>query len=342
LALDMTECGIHLDENPIQPMPLTFDFPLEKLKTYQGTNPRPDDFDVYWDRALEEVHASDPKPELTEVHFPTSFAKCYDLYFRGVDGARIYAKLVVPNNSAKPCPALLNFHGYSGASPDWNRLLAHAADGFVVAALDCRGQGGRSQDPGGVPGTTFRGHIVRGLDGHPEDLHFRKVFLDLVQLANVVRSLPEVDSDRLGAYGGSQGGALTVACAALVPEIKLLAPAFPFLADYQRVWEMDQAKNAYEELKLFFRNHDPRHERQGEFFNRLGYIDIQFLAPRIKGKVLWGIGHMDTICPPSTQYAIYNKISAPKEMVSYPDFGHEGLPGFDDMIFQFFRELLDA
>jgi len=28
-------------------MPLLFDMPLEKLRTYQGLNPRPDDFDAY-------------------------------------------------------------------------------------------------------------------------------------------------------------------------------------------------------------------------------------------------------------------------------------------------------
>ena len=35
-------------------MPLTFDLPLEELEHYQGTNPRPDDFDIYWEEALAE------------------------------------------------------------------------------------------------------------------------------------------------------------------------------------------------------------------------------------------------------------------------------------------------
>ena len=62
-------------------------------------------------------------------------------------------------------------------------------------------------------------------------------------------------------------------------------------------------------------------EREDEIFTKLGYIDIQHLASRIKGRVLWGIGLMDEICPPSTQFAAYNKISAPKDMLIYPDFG---------------------
>ena len=52
--------------------------------------------------------------------------------------------------------------------------------------------------------------------------------------------------------GGSQGGGLTLACAALEPRIKRLAPVFPFLSDYRRTWEMDLAVDAYEELKVLF------------------------------------------------------------------------------------------
>jgi cephalosporin-C deacetylase len=44
---------------------------------------------------------------------------------------------------------------------------------------------------------------------------------------------------------------------------------------------------------------------------------------------------MDTICPPSTQFAAYNKITSSKSMVVYPDYGHEDLPDIKDKIFQF-------
>ena len=51
---------------------------------------------------------------------------------------------------------------------------------------------------------------------------------------------------------------------------------------------------------------------------------------------------MDTICPPSTQFAVYNKIVSPKTMAIYPDFGHEPLPGFNDQAFQFMRDCTAA
>ena len=130
-----------------------------------------------------------------------------------------------------------------------------------------------------------------------------KYFLDTAQLAKIVMGMDEVDPERVGVTGGSQGGGLTLACAALVPEIKLAASVFPFLSDYKRVWEMDLATGAYEEIKTFFRMFDPLHQREDEIFTRLGYIDIQHLASRIQAKVMMAValmGHnlssVNTVC----------------------------------------------
>ncbi len=312
------------------------DKPLHELREYYGISPKPGDFDSYWAAALAEVEATDPAPVLEsspDVH-PRN-AEAFDLWFTGVGGARIYAKYVRPKNAPQPHPAVLMFHGYTGNSGEWLDKLAYAGEGLAVAALDCRGQGGRSEDNTPVRGNTHHGHFIRGLADAPEKLLFRSIFLDTVQLARVVMNFGEVDAGRVGTYGGSQGGALSIACASLVPGIRRCVSIFPFLSDYKRVWEMDLAKDAYAELKTFFRLNDPRHEREEEIFTRLGYIDVKNLAPRIKAESLLGLSLVDTICPPSTQFAVYNNISAKKDAVIYPDFGHEGLPGFNDRAFDF-------
>lgn len=324
-------------------MPLIFDLPFEQLESYQGRNPRPQDFDDFWETGLEDMRTTDPSVELVPAEFKVSNAECFHLYFTGVGGARVHAKLLHPKKAPHPHPAVLLFHGYSGDSGDWSEKLSYVLEGFTVAALDCRGQAGQSEDRSSVRGNTLHGHIIRGLDdalaGSPERLLFRQVFLDAAQLAGIVMAMPDVDASRVGATGSSQGGGLTVACSALVPGIKRAAPVSPFLSDYKRVWEMDQAKDAYYELQEYFRYSDPTHSDEDRVFEELGYIDIQFLATRIQAEVMWGIGLMDTICPPSTQFAAYNKIASPKKMVIYPDFAHEPLPGHSDRVLQFMMEM---
>lgn len=316
-------------------MPLV-DMPLEKLLAYEGRNPRPADFDAYWDRAIAEMEAIDPQVELIPHALDAPFAECFHLYFTGVGGARVHAKYFRPKVSNGTHPAIVQFHGYSGSSGDWADKLGYVARGYSLASLDCRGQGGLSEDVGGVKGNTLRGHIIRGVsDPDPEKLYYRSVFLDTAQLARILMAMPEVDPARVGAMGGSQGGGLTLACAALTPTLKLAAPTFPFLCDYRRVWEMDLAKSAYEELSTYFRNFDPRHENEDAIWTRLGYIDNQHLAPRIKAEILMPVGLMDTVCPPSTQFAAYNRIPGKKRYLLYPDFGHEGLPGANDTIYDF-------
>ena len=320
-------------------MPL-IDMPLEKLRSYKGSSPCPKDIDKFWDSSIAEMKAIDPEVELLPSDFQAPYAECFDMYFTGVGGARVFAKLLRPKPLKKKHPAIVMFHGYSGNSGDWCDKLPYVAAGFTVAALDCRGQAGNSEDVGGVIGNTFKGQIIRGLDSGPDKMLFRQIYLDCAQLAGLVMQLPEVDATRVAAMGGSQGGGLTLACASLEPRICRAAPVFPFLCDYKRIWDMDLDINAYAELREYFRWFDPTHSREDEVFRRLGYIDVQNITKRIRGKIMMVTGLMDNICPPSSQFAAYNKITSPKDVVIYPDFGHEGLPGNNDRIFRFMMEML--
>lgn len=315
------------------------DMSLEKLKSYQGRNPRPADFDEFWDKSIAELDSIDPNPVFKKVDFPCDYADLFELRFTSTKGARIFAKVAVPKNASGKCPTVLKFHGLSGDGGSYYKLLPFAAQGFVIASMDSRGQGGLSEDVGGVAGTTYTTPFIRGIDGPPEGLLVRDLFLDTAMLARVMRAQPFVDGDRMGVFGGSQGGALSLACAALVPEIKLCAPNFPYHCDYRRVWEMDLAKGAYEGIRYYFRWFDPTHEHEEEFFTKLGYIDLQFLAPRIRAKTLWTTCLMDTTCPPSSQFAAYNKMTCEREMLIYPDYAHEVPDSHYDRTFAFLTQL---
>ncbi|GAA0371558.1 acetylxylan esterase [Bacillus horti] len=311
------------------------DMSLEGLRSYQGSSPKPTDFDSYWSRALKELDEQSLEYEHIPANIQTDVAECFHLYFTGVGGARVYAKLVKPKQIKEHRRGIVMFHGYSGNSGDWFDKIAYAAQGFTVMALDCRGQGGLSEDNLPVKGTTLRGHIIRGIDNpDPYHLYFRYVFLDTAQAVRILMSMEDVDEDRVGVMGASQGGALAIASAALEPRIKMVAATYPFLSDYKRMYELDIKSSAYAELVDYFKFFDPLHEREKEVFERLGYIDIQNLADRITAEVLWITGLTDLSCPPSTQFAAYNKIRSKKEMLIYHEYGHEFIRGAGDQILQ--------
>lgn len=318
-------------------MPM-LDMPVSKLEEYRGINPKPDDFDDYWEKALGEMWNTDPDVELkARDDFKIPGAECFEMYFTGVNGARIYAQHLRPANIKDAAPAVLMFHGYSGSSGSWVSKLKYVLAGMSVFALDVRGQGGKSEDVGGVHGNTLHGHIIRGLaEDDPQKLMFRDIFLDTAMLARIAMDTEYVDETRVYAEGGSQGGGLTLACVALVPQITRAVAACPFLSDYKRVWEMDLDKDAYGELREYFRNFDPRHEREDEIFTKLGYVDVHNLAPRIKADTVICTGLLDNVCPPSTQYAAYNNMTCKKKHLIYPDFKHEDYPGLEDFRYKFF------
>lgn len=319
-------------------MPI-IDMPIEELGTYKGKSPCPADFGEYWSEGLGEVDEIDPDIKMSLAEFRLNGFECCDLFYTSVRNARIHAKVIKPAGH-KNLPVALHFHGYTGRAYDWNEYISFAAAGFCVFAMDCRGQGGESVDVGNVSGNTLNGHIIRGLSQDGKNLLFRHVFLDTVQLAKIAMHMDFTDETRVCAYGGSLGGALTMACAALVPEVRLLAPMYPFLCDYKRVLELCIPTRAYMELKEYFRMFDPMYKHVDEILNTLGYIDIVNLAGKIKGETLLAAALEDDVCPPSTVFAAYNNISAKKDIRVYPHHGHEPLPHFMDEVIQKFQNKL--
>lgn len=317
-------------------MPM-LDMPLRELERYRGA-PRPDDMDAYWDEALKEV--TDTSYVLEPSDFQVPGYECATLFFEGTGGARVGGKFIRPLRGGK-LPAIAVFHGYRGNSGDFFHLLPYAAAGMVVFALDARGQMGVSEDTFRSRGNTMQGLIVRGLEEYdPKRLYFRDVFLDTVQGVRILMEMPFVDASRVGVAGGSQGGALSTACAALEPRVKAAAITYPFLSDFRRVWEMDMCKLAYEELSYFIRWRDPLHEHMEQMFHALDYIDVSHLAPRIRARTHFFLTLQDEMCPPSTQFAVYNNAPQPKTRDLYYNHGHEDLPLMADRALMFLQRTL--
>lgn len=299
----------------------SIDMPLEKLVDYKPPQTKPADFDAFWDGLCAKSAQMPLNAHFAPVSDCLPQANVYDVAFDGVDGVRVRGWFLTPKNVSKPLPAIVQFIGYSGGR-DYPHLLApHVLNGFCAFIMDSRGQGGNT---GQVLTTSHggqRGFITHGILSRDE-YYFKNFYLDTVRAVEVVRAREEVDGARIATIGGSQGGALTIACAALSPNVKVMAPDVPWLSHFRR--SIDLAVGPYEEITDFMRRFPERIE---DAFATLAYFDNMNLVSRVKvSHAYYSVGLWDDICPASTVYASYNHLPAPvkKSIEVYPYNKHEG------------------
>lgn len=308
------------------------DIAIENWGSFHSQDQKPEDFDEFWRKGRAEVDELGLGYRLVKRELYSKVAEAFDLYFTGVNGATIHAQLVRPIQGKTKMPVLFQFHGYHSNAGDWGDKVGYAAEGIMTVALNIRGQGGPSEDTTTSKGNSLKGHIIRGIEEGPENLMFRQAYLDIYQLTRLVTQMENVDVNNLHAYGASQGGALALLCAYFEPRIKNVFTLYPFLSIFREAFRLDVTNSAYEELAYWFRFRDPQHKQEEKIFKTLDYIDLQFFTPEIKASIVWGIGLEDRVCHPKLQMGIYNSLACPKEMLFFPEYEHEYIPEFSDVM----------
>jgi cephalosporin-C deacetylase len=275
---------------------------------------RPADFDNYWMRAKRELAAVDPQFKLIRKDsLCTPEREVFLVEMRSLGNVLVrgwYARPVKPGKY----PAILMVQGYSSIMiPEYT----YQGNDMVSFALNIRGHGNSKDDIN--PG--FPGYMLYFLND--KELYiYRGAYMDCVRAVDFLSSRDCVDTTRIAVEGGSQGGALSFATAALDSRIDLCVPAVPFLSDFKDYFKVAAWPGG--EFVNYFKAH-PEIPRE-EFYKTLSYIDIKNLAPWIKVPVLMSVGLRDVTCPPHINFAAYNQLTAPKEYRVYPNSGH-GLPG---------------
>lgn len=298
--------------------------PLSELTQYRGRSEIPQGFSQFWQEEVASL-ALPNDYQLEKQAFNLNFVDCYELRFRCEPAAEVYAKCLVPKQVKSSVPVVFYFHGYQGQGPDWSEMFKFSAAGYAVVCMDVRGQSGYSTDGSSFQGNTVKGHIIRGAIQGPKHLFYKEIYLDLCRLINLVSSFAWADESRLYTYGASQGGALALVAAALNPQIKKTVAIYPFLSDFKRVLELGDTSEAYNELFRYFKFHDPFHETEAALLETLSYIDVKNFAHLIQAEVKMITGMADDVCPPSTQFAIYNRIESQKELKIMPEYSHEAM-----------------
>lgn len=302
-----------------------FDLPLSDLRDYRPEVRVPADFDDFWSTTIAGAREAGGAPVVTPVTTPLRGIEAFDVTFPGFAGDPVKGWLLLPAHRDGALPAVVEFNGYGGGRGLPVERLGWAASGYAHFFMDTRGQGsawgagGATPDPHGS-GPAFPGFMTRGIDD-PETYYYRRVFADAVRAIDAVRTLPEVDAARVAVTGGSQGGGIAIAAAALSDGLVAAMPDVPFLCHFERAVGMT-GRDPYEEVARYLAVHRGAEER---VFETLSYFDGVSFAARADAASLFSVALLDPICPPSTVFAAFNAwAGADKEIEVFPFNEHEG------------------
>lgn len=151
--------------------------------------------------------------------------------------------------------------------------------------------------------------------------YYKRVYLGCVRAVDFIFSLPQFDAEKLAVAGGSQGGALSIITAALDSRVKWIVPIYPALCDLTGYlhgraggWPhmFDKANAAFNAKK--------------DKIETSKYYDVVNFARLVQAPGYYSWGFNDTVCPPTSMYAAYNIITAPKKLLVVPDTGHWTYP----------------
>jgi cephalosporin-C deacetylase len=324
----------------VQPL---YDLPLEELRSYRSQATPPEDLDAFWEGSIAEARSKSFEPKL-EPHRADVYRglDVADVTFAGAGGDPVRAWYLRPAGTAAPLACRVTFIGYGGGRDLPAAHALYPACGYAAFVMDSRAQGGswsagHTPDPGaGSSGSEHPGVMTRGI-ASPETYYYRRLYVDAVRAVETAAALPGVDPARIAVAGRSQGGALALAAAALVPDaVRLCHADVPFLCDFDRAMGV-AIDPPYTELVTYLALHPELEEAARR---TLSYVDNAVLAPRITARTMVAVGLRDTITPPSTVFAAYNAVAAPKEIVVLPYSGHDLPTSHDErQLADFAREL---
>ena len=281
----------------------------------------PTDFDTFWNDAKAELAKVPLDARMTLL--PERCTEKVNVYHVNLQnfrpGARLYGILCVPKQEGK-YPALLKVPG-AGVRGYYGDV-AMAEKGIITFEIGIHGVP-VTMEPGvylDLASGGLSGYFTYNLEDR-DRFYYKRVYLGCVRANDFLVNLPQYDGSNLAVTGGSQGGALSIVTAALDPRVKWLGAFYPALSDVT-----GYLKNRAGGWPHYLAGSGATLHNTPEKIRTLGYYDVVNFARRVKVPGYYSWGYNDETCPPTSMYASYNVIAAPKELSLALETGHWTYP----------------
>ncbi|MBR4548001.1 MAG: acetylxylan esterase [Paludibacteraceae bacterium] len=278
----------------------------------QPTTTLPEDFMSWWQAELKKAEQVPLLPVFKhEPGMSNGKADVYMVHFQNHKaGSYIYGMLTVPKTPGKHAAVVeypgAGIHKFQSGNMAWaDSDIVCLQIGIHGIPLDMEAEVYQNLTNGGMANYAYL-----GLE-HRDNYYYRRVFLGAAKAVDFLKSLDYVDSTRIGVYGGSQGGLLSLVVAALKPEVRCVSAAYPAMCEtagsrYERaegwprlfVWRKGTDTPQIRDVVRYF---------DAVNFARFVTQDIQFIQ-----------GYNDHVCMPTTTFSAYNVIPKGRKILLTP------------------------
>ena len=286
-------------------------FEPEKIKS---ATPLPSDFKKFWADGEKRLAKIPLDVKLTKIDkYSNAKRNCYQISFANIDNSRIYGFLSVPKGRG-PFPALVTVPGAGPGfyTPD----TGLSAQGVIVLRMNVH-KYDPPMDKNEIK-AVYKKLNKNGVYPHHgapnrEKYYFYRAYLGINRAMNWLCARKDWDKKHLVVTGSSQGGASTLILAGLNNKVTAAGANVPALCDHLG-YKAGRSPGWPRLVKMG--------KRQAEYEKMAPYFDAVNFARFISCPTVICVGFIDRTCSPSSVYAAYNVIAAPKKIVNKPLMGH--------------------